>query len=135
MEIELTELLRKFTGQSRELGELRRDKDEEAREHEAWPMAVKLFEYWKQQTGHKRARWTEDRFWVVLPHLKKLGAANCAAAIAGLAFQHYEKPRRNGSIEHFDGWETCFKDAGRVESYAKRRPTDWVLPPEFEVKR
>lgn len=129
---ELDELIRKFKGQSRELGEIRRDKDAEARAHEAWPTAVKLFEYWKSLTGHKRARWTEDRFWLILPHLRKLGSANCAAAIAGIAYQHYAQPRKNGTTEHFDGFETCFKDTGRVEAYVKRRPKDWVLPPEFE---
>jgi hypothetical protein len=131
-EDELAELVRKFRGQSRELAELRRDKDAEARAHEAWPTAIKLFDYWKLLTKHSKAKWSEDRFWVLLPSLKNFGAGNCAAAIAGIAHDPNTRVQRNGKTERYDDFATCFGSAGRVERYAKRRPKDWTLPEQFE---
>lgn len=128
---ELDELVRKMKGLARELGEMRRDKDAEAREHQAWPTAVKLWEYWKEQTGHKRSKWKEDRFWLLLPRLQTFGSENCAAAIAGIAYQHYTEQRKNGSTEHYDSWDCCFGSTEKTEKYIKRRPKNWVLPAEF----
>jgi hypothetical protein len=130
-EHELEELTRKMRGMARELGELRRDKDREAREHEAWPTILALFDYWREQTGHAKARWTGDRFWIALPLWKEWGAGNMAAAIAGIAFDPNRKPMRNGKIEVYDDWETVFKNSGNLRRYAARRPPDWTLPEQF----
>ena len=130
---ELDEIVRKLKGMARELGEIRRDKNAEARAHQAWPIAVALFDYWKECTNHPRAKWTEDRFWLLLPHLAQFGPQNCAAAIAGIAHDHFTKQRANGTTVHYDAWETCFKNTGRVEESIRSRPKDWELPPQFET--
>lgn len=127
-EHELTELQRKMRGMARELGELRRDKDLEAREHEAWPILLKLFDYWSELTGHTKAQWSSDRFWCALPLWKVKGTGNCAAAIAGIAYDPNTKPRKNGGQEIYDSWELVFKNMGALERYIRRRPRTWTLP-------
>lgn len=131
-EDEVKELLKKFRGQSRELAELRRDKDAEARAHQAWPLLGALFLYWQELTGHTKAKWEPGRFWDALPLWKTFGTGNCAAAIAGLAFDANRKPMKNGKIEVYDSWELLFRNAGTLERYIKRRPTDWELPDRFK---
>jgi hypothetical protein len=130
-EDELVELTRKMRGLARELGELRRDRDTEAREHEAWPMLLGLFGYWQELTGHTRARWEQGRFWLALPLWKIFGTGNIAAAIAGLAYDANSKPLKNGKIEVYDSWELLFRNAGTLERYMKRRPKSWELPERF----
>jgi hypothetical protein len=130
-EDEMTELLKKFRGQSRELAELRRDKDAEARAHDAWPTLTALFMLWRKETGHAKAKWGQGRFWDALPLWKAFGTGNFAAGIAGIAFDPNRKPMKNGTVEVFDSWELLVRNAGTLERYIKRRPSDWVLPAEF----
>lgn len=125
---EFNELMRKFRSQSRELAELRRDRDAEARAHEAWPTLIALFNYWREQTGHERSKWTAERFWCALPLWKKYGTGNVAAAIAGLAYEPNQKPLKNGKMEVYDDWELLFRDTGKFERYMRRRPAGWQLP-------
>jgi hypothetical protein len=127
-EDELAELLRKFRGQSRELAELRRDKDTQARADQAWPILLSLFDYHRVLTGHKRARWTSDRFWCALGIWREFGTGNCAAGIAGIAYEPNCKQLKNGRIEVFDSWELLFRNSGTFERYCRRRPKDWVCP-------
>lgn len=129
---EFDELLRKFRSQSRELAELRRDRAREAREHEAWPTLKALFDYWREQTGHAKAKWTADRFWHALTLWSDFGTGNCAAGIAGIAHDPNRKQMKNGKWETFDSWELLFRETGTLERYIKRRPVDWVLPDLFK---
>lgn len=128
---ELDELIRKFKGQSRELGELRRDRDREAREHEAWPTLVKLHKYWRQQTGHTRVTFTPASFWVALPQLKNWGLGNLAAGVAGIAHDPNRRQLKNGKWETYDDWETLMRNQGNVRRYIGRRPEGWELPGEL----
>lgn len=129
---ELGELYRKFKGQSRELAELRRDKEAEARDHKLWPIILQLFGYWQEQTGHKRVKWSPEHFWSALPLVVNWGVGNCAAAIAGAAHDPWTKETKNGKMEKYDDWETVFKNSGSVRRYINRRPRDWSLPEQFE---
>lgn len=121
---------------------LKRDKAQEAREHELWPQGVKLFALWKQECKHTRSAFTQDRFWLVLPYLgpqpdalvaaaerlgikedpEPYGPVICRMAVAGAAFDPYVTKRRNGSINRHNGWELIFKSAGKVEEFANRAP-------------
>lgn len=129
---EYDELLRKFRSQSRELAELRRDRAAEAREHEAWPTLRALFDYWREQTGHAKAKWTADRFWDALNLWKEFGTGNVAAGIAGIGYQPNRKQLQNGKMEVFDSWELLFRKADTLERYIKRRPAEWELPELFK---
>lgn len=84
------EWARKYNGALSQIGQLRADKDAEARAHENWPVAHAIFRYWQDKTGHDQAEFTGDRFWIVEPHLTRAakkgkdGAAMCRSAIRGL---------------------------------------------------
>lgn len=125
-------LERDVRGWTRRYAELHRDKMAEARMHESWPTLMALFSYWQNLTGHTRARWTGDRFWIALPLWQTFKTGNCAAGVAGIAHDPNRKPMKNGKVETFDSWELLFRNAGTLERYIKRRPSDWVLPPQFE---
>ncbi len=106
---------------------LEKNRDEEARKNPFWLPAQLLFEHWKRLTGHKRSEFTTDRFELVEPFLRSstYGFEMCERAIAGIANQHSSEIRKNGTLEHFDGWETVFKGAGSVERYASRAKLPW----------
>jgi hypothetical protein len=130
------ELAKKYQGVLSENGKLKADKNREAAEHELWPVAIQLFEYWKEITGHKKAQWAPrgnaERFWVMLPSLTHFGAKNCAAAIAGIAFDPNKRRLKNGRYEVYDGLETCFGSLEKTRRYILRRDPKWVLPAQFE---
>lgn len=105
---------------------LERDKARDARASELWPTAIRLFDVWKQRTGHTRSQWTLDRFFLVEPMLATYGPEMCERAIAGIAHDPYTKRRRNGTIQRFDSWKTCFSAADTFEEMANRAPRDWT---------
>lgn len=119
--------------------ELRRDKEAEAREHELWDAALDLFDLWRKATaraaGRKkpsRAKFSGDRFYLVLPFIKRYSVEDCQRAIIGRAFDHFTDERKNGSTIHYFEWERIFgsmgqgktADANFTES-ANRAPKDW----------
>lgn len=110
---------------------LERDKRQEAQEHEAWPLLLALHDYWREQTLHLRARWDADKFWMALNLWQTFGSGNCAAGIAGIAYQPNRKQLRNGKWETYDSWKLLFRDSDTLERYIKRRPKDWVCPERF----
>jgi hypothetical protein len=127
-ELEQTELTRKLKAMARELGELRRDRHNEAIEHEKWPILFALFCLWQDETGHVRSRWTTARFWEGLPLLDAWGVGNFAAAIAGLAYDPGRKQLKNGKWEIYDSWELLTRNSDTFSRYMKRRPAGWELP-------
>lgn len=107
---------------------LARDKEQEARDHRLWPEALDLFEQWKLECKHPRSEWTPDRFFAIMPLLKRYGYETCSRAIAGIAYDPYTRVRRNGTAQRFDEWERVFKDAGNLERFANCAPKGWQLP-------
>jgi hypothetical protein len=103
---------------------LKADKEEAARRDSLWPEAVRLFKLWREETGHKRAKWGLDRFEQIRPHLKKYGPMICEMAIVGHAFEHHTDRRKNGTTRHYDSWELCFRTSDHVEERANRCPKD-----------
>lgn len=114
--------------------DLLRDKEAEAQASQHWPLAVIIFKTWRKATGHKRSGFTADRFFLIEPFLKKskvYGPTMCLRSVAGIAYDHYSSTRRNGSIQHFDEWERCFRDAGQIERFANAAPSGWREDPVF----
>jgi hypothetical protein len=135
------------------IAELRRDRDAEARGHDLWPVAERLFAIWKAATGNTstRSTLTTDRFEILLPHLKGAEGAElshdrldgpprnrleeCAAAIVGRVFEHFSDQRSNGTTRHYWEWERIFgngrtgrrgkESVGALEESMARRPRDW----------
>ena len=130
---ELTGAIRALKGESRRLEELKRDKAAEARAHEAWPTILGLFDYWREQTGHRRTKWVPDKFWMAWPLWREYGTGNCAAGVAGIGYQPNKQRLDNGKVEVYDSWKLLFRDSVTLERYIKRRPADWILPARFEL--
>src|SRR5690349_2764270 len=63
-------LERDIRGWAARYAELKRDKLAEAEGSPEWPVAVRLFAYWQETTGHMRSGWTLDRFQLVESFLK-----------------------------------------------------------------
>jgi hypothetical protein len=112
----------------RRYDELRRDKEQEAREDALWPQAVRVFQAWQQATGHTRSTFNAERFFLIQPFLKntkQYGAEICLRAVAGIAYDCFSVKRKNGSVRKFDEWERVFKDARELEERANAAPKDW----------
>jgi hypothetical protein len=108
--------------------ELKRDKEQEAREDALWPQAVRVFQAWQAATGHQRSVFNADRFFLIQPFLKntkQYGPEICLRAVAGIAYDCFSVKRKNGSVRKFDEWERCFKDARELEERANAAPRDW----------
>ncbi len=102
------------------------DKEAEARAHPLWPQAFRLFEWWKFVTGHKKSRWTHDRFWTVERFLRDEGYADCVKAIQGLMASDFHMKRgkhanRDGS--KFDEFERVFETQGDFEKWRDAIPS------------
>lgn len=118
------ELERKYRGALLQIGNLRADREAKARAHGKWQAAVSIFRYWQSLTGHSRADFTPDRFWIVEPFLARAdergedGAAKCRSAIRGLIASDYHLKRgrhRNRSGKVYDDFWRPFqakKDGG-----------------------
>jgi hypothetical protein len=133
-EIELKGLQRDIRAWIKRYDELKRDKEQEAREDALWPQAVRVFQAWQQATGHTRSTFNADRFFLIQPFLKntkEYGAEICLRAVAGISFDAYRVKRKNGSWRVFDEWERCFKDAREVEERANAAPKDWKTREPF----
>jgi hypothetical protein len=109
----------------RRYDELKRDKEQEAREDALWPQAVRVFQAWQQATGHHRSVFNADRFFLIQPFLKKYGPEICLRAVAGIAYDCFSVKRKNGTVRRFDEWERCFAGAKEVEERANAAPVDW----------
>ncbi len=125
---ELAELLKKFKGQSRELAELRRDKQAEAEEDALWPLAVRLFTYWRRVSGHSRAKWTYERF---SPFVRDLlhepdGLERALRAISGCLSDAWRVER------HLDLWEDILGSHKSLERCLAKCPKNWQPPPGYE---
>ncbi len=126
---ELSELLKKFKGQSRELAELRRDKLAEAEESPNWPVALRLFKYHNRVFGHETCRWSYTRFAMVEALLAEPdGLERALRAISG--------HRRDAwSIEKGRTlWEHVFESQKALEGAILRCPKNWQPPPGYEKR-
>jgi hypothetical protein len=122
----LAELERKYRGALSQIGNLRADKEREARGHELWPKALKLFELWRGGTHKKQARWTADRFWLIHPYLAQdNGERECRDAILGLLSSDYHMKRgayENRKGPRYDEFERPFKSQGDFERFREMAP-------------
>jgi hypothetical protein len=127
-----TELGRQLEGAEKEIRAWRtryakaiEDREAAAKGHDLWPQAVALWQEWKVATKHIRSRWTAERFWLCEPYLRVDGFVICRWAVWGIAYMPNTKRLPTGQLETYDGWETCFKNRGTFERYARR---GWFHP-------
>lgn len=140
LEDEVAGLQRDVRGWAARFGELKREKESEAKESPAWPAAIRVFEHWRHETG-KTARtiFTLDRFELIRPWLEKLGdpkappetrlaeaEALCKLAVDGIAFECYETPRKNGTMKKHQGWHLIFTTAEQFEDRCNSAPRERI---------
>jgi hypothetical protein len=123
---------RKYNGVLSQLGQMRAAMDAD-RNHELFPDAKRLFDFWKERCNHPRSEFTPERFKECLPHLRDLGEATCRRAIEGAAFDCYTTTRKNGTIHRHDGWSLIFRSREKVEDFANRAP--YHLPDPEDIVR
>lgn len=132
---EIRGLHRDVKAEHRRYENLKRDKNREAREHQLWPLAVKLWRYYCRLTG-SRAKFSGERFFLVLPFLEDEGAELCQRAIDGRVAEHFSTTRRNGTTKHYWEWERIFGSMGQgktardnFEESANRAPLPYEPAP------
>lgn len=131
-EDEIGGLQRDIRGWAKRYADLKRDKDQEAHDHNLFPLAERCFRYWKRACNHPRSKFTPDRFWAVVPFLsdtEHYGLEFVLRAIAGAAFDPYETQRKNGTMKAHNGFDNLvFRDAEKAEEFAERAPPTWKMP-------
>jgi hypothetical protein len=100
--------------------ELRRQLEIDAREHKLWPRAVRLFDFWRERSGHLRSEWSPKRFWIAAP--------------AGLCHDPFVTKDREGREVRHDSWETLFRKTNSIEWYANKAPRDYATPPRAGIE-
>lgn len=128
---ERDEIMRKLKGQSLELARLRRTRDAEAEADPLWPLAARLFAYHSKASGHLRAEWTHERFWMVrkLRGKKTLEQwlEECLRAISGVLSDAWRV------AQGLTMWEDVFESRKKFERALAKCPEDWSPPPGAEV--
>lgn len=115
-------LERKIRAANLEIGRLREDKEAQMKDSPYYKNAVKIFDYWKEKTGHDKSKFGLDVFKQVLPFLKEDGIDLCFMAVEGIAFQHHKDIRSNGTVKKYDSFELCFRNRAKFEEYCNRSP-------------
>jgi hypothetical protein len=135
-EDEIKGLERDIRGWAARYAELKRDREREAREHDAWPIGMRLFRVYCQLTPRqdgqpRRLSFDAARFECWLQHFHKWGEEMCLRAIVGRVFDHHTAQRKNGTTIHYFEWERIFGNAGKMtptenfEESCRRAPADW----------
>lgn len=94
----------------------------EDEQHDLFPSAKRLFEFWKERCNHPRSDFTAERFSQVLPHLRDLGEEMCHRAIEGAAYDPFTTTRKNGTVVRHDSWGLIFRSRDKTEEFANRAP-------------
>lgn len=103
-------------------GNLKRDKDREARQDARWPLAKEVFDYWRRRCAHPRAKFDADRFHLIAPFLDRYGIELCQRAIDGAAYDPFTKRMKNGAVRRYDGLDLIFRNADKFEDFCNRAP-------------
>lgn len=101
---------------------LKQDDEKEARDHNLFPTAKRLFDVWRHVCDHEQARFTIDRFWLIEPFLRSHGSIRCCRAILGAAKDPFVTRRKNGREKRHNGWDLVFRSADKLEDFEERAP-------------
>lgn len=115
---------------------LKRDKDREAKNSEWWPIAKRVFDYWRDRCRHPRCAFTIERFRLIEPFLtdSQYGEtlpereALCRRAIDGAAYDPFITKRKNGTSKRHDGIELIFRSPEKFEEFCNRAPRNDATP-------
>lgn len=100
----------------RQLAAARADRSSELSSHPNLGLAERLFEFWKEETGHERAQLGPKRLRAILARLEKYDARDIAKAIRGAAKAAYVDER---GVRH-DDIELICRDEVKLEKFIER---------------
>lgn len=115
----ITKELRKALRREREL---RADREKEAELHPQRGEIVEVFEFWQAECRHPNAKLDADRTFAIAGMLKRYGLEICKRAVRGAAFDPFTAPRKNGSVQRFDGVDLIFRNSEKLENFANKAP-------------
>ena len=117
----------KYQGLLLENARLKKDYEAEARSHQLWPIAHRIFTWWQEATGHKRTKWPGqkgERFWLLHRYLKEPNGHNEVRwAMAGFLasdFHHKRGEYADREGPRYDEFERPFKDQATFEKWRDR---------------
>lgn len=125
------EWARKYHGVLSQLGKLRAEMAADT-DHDLFPTATRVFDYWRERCNHPRTKFTPEHFKEALPYLRDYGEDMCRRAVDGAAYDPYTTIRKNGSVQRHDGWWLIFQNPDKFTSFANRAP--YHLPNPDHVK-
>lgn len=131
--------LRDVATKNRKIAELEANKVRERLDYERRGDVERVWSYWRRRCGHEKAALTPMRFDAIRGILEQeeivvdaetgkrqrrlaYELADFKTAVDGCAFDHYSKPRKNGSIQHFDDIEWICRDGKNFEECMARAP-------------
>lgn len=101
---------------------LERDTETECRADPLWTEAECLHEYWALSCKHEGCKFTAEEFFLIKPHLKRIGPIGCLQAVSGAAFDPRIDFLKNGREKRRDDWGLVFRSKEKVESFMERAP-------------
>jgi hypothetical protein len=96
---------------------LTEDKDAKARSDKDYPIALRLFDYWRAQTGHERARLDPARLRLALAAVKLY--REDLEKLAWVVQYGRELAYVDARGNRFDSFGLLFRDAEHIEKYAR----------------
>jgi hypothetical protein len=131
-DVELAE--RDLRGKRLQIAKLLADEEAERMEYPRRAGVLHIIAEWAAVCNHPRAQATNDRFDCVRRLMdvqipQPYTRADFSQAIAGAAYDCYEKPYRNGKMRRFDDLTTICKGGKEFDSFRDRAPKGWVYVP------
>jgi hypothetical protein len=101
----------------RRVRSLTEDKDAKARNDKDYPIALRLFDYWRSQTGHERARLDPARLRIALSAVKLY--REDLEKLAWVVQYGRELAYVDAKGNRHDSFGLLFRDAEHIERYAR----------------
>lgn len=101
---------------------LERDIEVDARKDPLWDEGEGIFQWWALACNHEGCRFDAEDFYLLKPHLKRVGPVGCLQAVCGAAFDPYVRELKNGKQKRGDDFELIFRSKAKMESFAERVP-------------
>jgi hypothetical protein len=117
---------------------LERDIEIDARKDSLWDEGEGVWQWWAIACNHEGCHFDAEDFYLLKPHLKRVGPVGCLQAICGAAFDPYVRELKNGRQKPSNDWDLIFRSKAKMESFAERVPGeegDQVLWRKFLIQR
>lgn len=101
---------------------LERDTEVDARKDPLWDEGEGVFQWFALACNHEGQRFEAEEFYLIKPHLKRVGPIGCLQAICGAAYDPGTKELKNGRLKRYDDFGLIFRSKEKLESFQERVP-------------